>query len=924
MAGTELATAYLSLVPSMAGAEGHIARALAPAAAEGDKAGAATGNRFMAAMGSPLGKIGVLMAGAFALDKMRDAVVGIYNVGSTFDEVADTIRVGTGASGAALDGLVDIAKEVGTSVPTSFEAAGSTVSDLNQRLGLSGDTLSTVAQQYIQAGNILGETVDIETTTAAFNAFGVEGAAVEGAMDSLFQVSQATGVGMNDLAATVQKGAPALQNLGFSFEETAGLAGTLGKAGINTNAVVASMSKGLVTLAKDGEEPAAAFQRVTGEIGSFIEEGNTAAALDLASEVFGTKGAAQFVGALQSGTLNMQDLANVAGMTGDTILELGSETADAAESWTLIKNKGLAALEPLGTLLFNGVGAGLAFVAENMDGPINGLARLGEGISGVWSILTAGDFTGPIFGLQEDSALVDFLFNVREGLAQVWESVGPLVGDLLALWGSVSPLSIVFSALAPLLPQLAGMFGELASTLGGVLGGVMTSILPLVSQLSSIFVELLSGVLVTVLPVVAELFAAFGATLTEMAPIAGMLAGIVLTLATTLLAQLVPPIMSLVSTLLPILAELFLSVVSAVMPLVLVLAGTLIPLITSLLPIVTTVFSVIVAVITAALTVVQGIIQVVTGIITGNWSMVWTGILNILSGVWNLIKAAVTGALQIILSVITSVLGIISSAWTGAWQRIFAFVGAMLGNIGSAISNGFNSAKNTAISIFQGLVSWVASVPGMVMNGLAALAGLAGRFSAWVGGAKDAAVSKFSELVNWVTGLPGRVLSALGNVGGLLRSAGSDLVNGMINGIRDAVDGLASAAANMAKGALDAAKGALGIKSPSRRARFELGQPLGEGFVLGVEDMAGAAQDAMEALVTPPPPGVISAAAMARYAEAAAYPAAYGVEGGSRVPSLTINGDVSKATPEEIVEEINDTWRRGAVLTDLRAIGADG
>ena len=54
--------------------------------------------------------------------------------------------------------------------------------------------------------------------------------------------------------------------LGFSFDQSAALIGTLDKAGMDADKTLAGMSKGLVTLAKDGEEPQAAFQRVTGEI----------------------------------------------------------------------------------------------------------------------------------------------------------------------------------------------------------------------------------------------------------------------------------------------------------------------------------------------------------------------------------------------------------------------------------------------------------------------------------------------------------------------------------------------------------------------------------------------------------------------------------------------------------------------------------
>lgn len=284
----------------------------------------------------------------------------LYKVGETFDDVADTIRAGTGATGDALDGLIDVAKDVGLNVPAEFEKIGPVVSDVNTRLGLSGDTLQRVASQYLEAGRLLGTDVDIESTSAAFNAFKLEGDAVADGMDTLFQVAQATGVGMTELASGVQAAAPALQNLGFGFEDSVALLGSLDKAGLNATAVTASMSKGLVTLARAGEEPQEAFRRVTGELQGFVDEGNTAAALDLASEIFGTRGASQFVGALQSGVLNMDDLMAATGATGDTILDVGEETMDFAEQWQMLMNTALVAIEPLASTVFAAVGDGLA------------------------------------------------------------------------------------------------------------------------------------------------------------------------------------------------------------------------------------------------------------------------------------------------------------------------------------------------------------------------------------------------------------------------------------------------------------------------------------------------------------------------------------------------------------------------------------
>lgn len=414
----ELATAYLSLVPSMAGAQNTLLKELLPGVeSAAESAGRSAGGMFSSTMAKVLAGGAIVTAGVVAGFK------GLYDVGGIFDDVSDTIRAGTGKSGEALDSLTDSAKRIGSTVPASFENIGTTVSEVSQRLNLSGSTLETVASQYLEAGRVLGQEVDIAGTSAALSAFKIEGEGVTKGLDTLFQVSQSTGVGMNELAASVQKNAPAMQTLGFSFEETAALAGTLDKAGLNSTAMMSAMGKGMVTLAKAGEEPEAAFKRVTGEISGFVSKGDKAAALNLAAKVFGTKGAAQFVGALESGTVALDDLVGGAKLSGDSILGLGKETADAAESWELLKNKGLLALEPLGTAVFNFAGQGLGFLADNMDGVIVQVTDFAKGVEGVTNILVNGDFSGSPFGWEEDSWQVDFLFNLRDGLGQVGTAV---------------------------------------------------------------------------------------------------------------------------------------------------------------------------------------------------------------------------------------------------------------------------------------------------------------------------------------------------------------------------------------------------------------------------------------------------------------------------------------------------------------------
>ena len=326
----------------------------------GDESGKGFGSTFKAGIAGFAGGI----VATVGIDKLKDASKAIWGIGASFDEAYDTIRIGTGATGDAFESLKESTKSIASAIPADMETVGTTVADINTRLGLTGDTLETVASQYLQAGNILGEEVDIAATTAAFSAFKLEGDAVAGGMDTLFQVSQATGVGFNELADSVQKNAPALQNLGFSFEETASMVGLLDKSGLNADQVMSSLSRSLVNLSKDGEAPADAFQRVTGEIQGFVDAGDIAGATNLAAKVFGTRGASQFVGALQSGKLNMDELQSSLGATGDTILGLGEETADFPEKWQAFKNQALIALEPVGDAIFSLGGDAMGGLAD--------------------------------------------------------------------------------------------------------------------------------------------------------------------------------------------------------------------------------------------------------------------------------------------------------------------------------------------------------------------------------------------------------------------------------------------------------------------------------------------------------------------------------------------------------------------------------
>nr|DAM46416.1 MAG TPA: tail tape measure [Caudoviricetes sp.] len=118
------------------------------------------------------------------------------------------------------------------------------------------------------------------------------------------------------------------------------------------------------------------------------------------------------------------------------------------------------------------------------------------GIQSVWNLLTKGDFDGNLFGLEEDSAFVDFLLTLREGaiatgeaISNAWTNV--IQPALSALW------SWVTGTLAPALADFwTGVVQPVWSGFATVVSTAWTSVIsPVLSGLWSF----ISNVLIPVL-----------------------------------------------------------------------------------------------------------------------------------------------------------------------------------------------------------------------------------------------------------------------------------------------------------------------------------------------------------------------------------------------------------------------------------------
>lgn len=303
-----------------------------------------------------------------AAGAVAGGLAGLVKVGTTFDNTWDTVRAGTGATGEAFEALKEnirnVAKE-SVGVGGDFEAIGSTAADLNTRLGLTGKPLEDMTRSMLQLQE-LGVDADINSLSQAMNGFGVEAKDMPGMLDKMFQVSQATGLSVSELANSAVKAGPSLRGFGFDMADSAALVGQMDKAGLDADKTLQSMQRALAEFSSEGRDAPEALKETIGSIEDLINAGDEAGAIDMASNIFGTRGAAQFVDAVKTGTLSVDDFMAATGATSDTINGVAEETADFAEKWDQFKLNALAALEPVASKIFDSIAPAMQLVIDKV------------------------------------------------------------------------------------------------------------------------------------------------------------------------------------------------------------------------------------------------------------------------------------------------------------------------------------------------------------------------------------------------------------------------------------------------------------------------------------------------------------------------------------------------------------------------------
>lgn len=368
------------------------------------------------------------------------------------DAGLDIVTKKTGATGQALIDLQESARNVATTIPTSFETAGSAIGEVNTKFGLVGEDLEDLSMKFVKFADLNDMDVSnaVDKTQKVMQAFGVESKDAGKLLDTMNKVGQNTGISMDTLSTTMVKNAAALRDMGMDAYDAAQFLGSVEMSGANTADVMKGMKKAMTEAAEDGMTLPEKLE----QFNSVMQSGKSdAEKLTFAIETFGANAGQAIYNAYQDGSLNFASFAESAEEFAGNIDQTYSDVKGANDDLTTSFNKIKDAGSRIGAEVAKAIAPAVEDIADFAETVGKKFGEMDESQqSFVLAAVGAFALGGPV---------VNALGKTVEAAGKVAAKVGGLVGKL----GEVSGASETLGGAAS---TLAGAGGPLFALTGTV------------------------------------------------------------------------------------------------------------------------------------------------------------------------------------------------------------------------------------------------------------------------------------------------------------------------------------------------------------------------------------------------------------------------------------------------------------------------
>lgn len=363
------------------------------------------------------------------------------------DDGLDIIAKKTGATGDQLKAMEDIASNIATTIPTSFETAGNAVGEVNTRFGLMGDELEDLSTRFIKFADLNDTDVvsSIDSVQTAMTALGVPTEQAAAFLDALNAVGQRSGADLNTLTGMISANAAQFKQMGISAADAINFLGDCELSSLDASKAMTGLNTAMKKAAKEGQTLPEALKAFQTEMDS--AESSTQK-LQAAIDLFGGKAGPQIYEAMSNGSLSFENFNSSLSSTIGNLDQTYDTVHDGMDDIEVAMNSLKAAGAEIGAVLSDM----LPSVITPLVGAIKEFATW-------WGNLS--------------EAQQDFIVKA----AMVAAAVGPLlmvIGNIVSAIGSVMTFAPqIVSAVTSIIGVLKGLFALLmANPIGLVVAAI--------------------------------------------------------------------------------------------------------------------------------------------------------------------------------------------------------------------------------------------------------------------------------------------------------------------------------------------------------------------------------------------------------------------------------------------------------------------
>lgn len=285
--------------------------------------------------------------------KMSVVSAGIAGIGAAsiaafkeLDEGYDTIVTKTGATGEALEGLTKSADNVFGTMPEDMSTVGEAIGEVNTRFHTTGTELEKTSKQFIQFATINGTNVtqSVDQVDKIMKAWNVDASQTGNLLGLLTAKAQETGISVDTLESNVLDNNAAFKEMGLSLPQAINLMAQFDANGVDSTQAMAGLKKALQNATSEGKSMDEALSETIGSIKNAKTETE---AMQIATELFGKKGAAEMTKAIRENRIDLTSLSSSMEEYGTTVEDTYNGTLDPIDNAKVAMNNAKLALSTL-------------------------------------------------------------------------------------------------------------------------------------------------------------------------------------------------------------------------------------------------------------------------------------------------------------------------------------------------------------------------------------------------------------------------------------------------------------------------------------------------------------------------------------------------------------------------------------------------